>query len=133
MVEAALGLWIVTAFGGLYLWTFTTDAGLDEPGSLPSDLPPSLLFLHPLLALTGLGLWIGHHFTRGDVLPWVAFADLLLTVLVGEVLLARTLRRSRAGRPRAEDRMPRPAIVVHGLLAGVTVLVVLLAALDLGS
>ncbi|QCW49802.1 hypothetical protein FE634_04145 [Nocardioides dongxiaopingii] len=129
MAEAALGMWIVTALGGTYLFLFTTDAHRPEAGSPTTALSPFLLFVHPLVALVGIAMWIAHLQLRDDVLPWLGLADLLVGAALGEVLLARTLRGARQGPVRSEDRMPRPAIALHGVLAAVTILLVLLVAL----
>jgi len=151
VVEATLGIWIVTLVGGAYLWSFTTGVGRPESNARASELPAWALFVHPVLALSGLGIWIGYLFTGGDVVPWVAFGWLVLTAAVGFLMAGRTLhgRRSRGGRPAteraathpgldpadvryAEDQMPAPVIAGHGLLAFATMAMVLLVALGVG-
>ncbi len=129
MAEAALGLWIVTAVGGAYLWSYTTGVGRPEDGSPTSDLSPFVLFVHPLLALSGLVVWIAYVVTDEPALAWVAFGILLTVALLGDILLAKTIR-GRGGRQRAEDRMPKPAIAAHGLLAGLTIVLVFFEALQ---
>ena len=128
MAEAALGLWIVTAIGGVYLWSYATGVGRAEDGSPTSDLSPLVLFVHPLLELSGLAVWIAYVSADEPALAWVAFAILISVALLGDVLLAKTIR-GRGGRQRAEDRMPKPAIAAHGLLAGLTIVLVFLEAL----
>jgi hypothetical protein len=142
-----LGMWFVTLLGGAYLWSFTVRANREESTARASNLPPLVLFMHPLLALAGLGVWIAYMYYSADELPWVAFGFLLLTALLGFVLLARTLRdkgvrvpniqagdmseseNAQANRTRVEDQMPRPAIVLHGVLALVIIALVLVVAL----
>ena len=132
MALATLGFWIVTALGGSYLWSYTTGVGRPEDGFPSSDLPPSILFIHPLLALSGLTVWIAYVTTDETALAWTAFALLVLVALFGDVLLHKTVRGHRKGRTRAEDLMPKPAILGHGLLAGVTMLLAFLTALGVG-
>ena len=150
MAGWALGTWILTAVGGAYLFSFTVGANREESTARASSLPPLMLFLHPLLALAGLGVWIGYLYSGEEGLPWVALALLVLTALLGGLLHLRTARRTKvhvpslqspdltpaenaeANRTRVEDRMPRPVIHLHGALAGITLLLVLLEALDVG-
>lgn len=150
MAGWALGTWILTAVGGAYLWSLTAGANREESTARASNLPPSVLFLHPLLALAGLCVWIGYLYTGADELPWVAFTILVLTAVLGGLLHLRTVRRTKvhvpslqspdmtpaenaqANRARVEDRMPRPMIHLHGALAGLTLVLVLLEALDIG-
>lgn len=149
MAGLILGIWIVTATGGAFLWSFTTGVGRPESVARASALPSLPLFVHPLIGLAGLSVWIAHLYHGGDVLPWVALALLISGAIVGDVLLMRTLRPRRvfgqvpteqaphlsaeenaaANRRRAEDLMPRPVIVLHGVLAVVLMALVLLYAL----
>lgn len=153
MAGLILGIWILTASGGAFMWLYTTGVGRPESVARGSTLPPLVLFLHPLLALTGLVVWIAYLYTGGDVLPWVAFADLVVVALLGDVLLARTLKPRKhavrgavpperdsghtlvetreANNRLVEDAIPRPAIAVHGLLAVVLMVLVLLTALGI--
>lgn len=150
MAEATLGIWLVTSIGGAYMWSFTTGVGRPESTARASNLPAWALFVHPMLALGGLGVWIAYLYYRSDVLPWVAFVDLLLVSLVGDLLLHRTFKSSPvpvravhdpamsdhenqvANRTRAEDLIPRPVIVGHGVLAVLTIVLVFLVAVGLG-
>lgn len=128
MAEAALGLWILTIIGGGYLWSFTTGVGRPEDGTPTSELSPLLLFVHPTIAISGLGVWIAYVSSESTALAWTAFALLVATALLGDVLLAKTLRGPRDPR-RVELMIPKPAMAVHGLLAGLTLLLVFLTAL----
>jgi hypothetical protein len=138
MDNFTLGIWIVTAAGGAYLWSFTTGVGRPESNARASRLPPSLLFFHPLLALAGLAVWIAYVVRDYDVLPWIAFADLVVVATLGDILLVRTLRGRReqepaavgADRRLAERQIPRVALVVHGVLAVTTMVCVLVVALS---
>lgn len=129
MAEFAVGAWIVTIFVGAYMFGFTADAGRPESSARRTDLPPLVLFTHPTLALAGLAAQIAFLVSGLAALAWTAFAFLVLTVLLGDVLLVRTLRAPReqtaaatlsrdpADRRRAEDRIPHSAMLVHGVLA----------------
>jgi hypothetical protein len=128
MAGLTLGLWILTAFGGAYMWSFTTRAGRPESSVRATDLPPIALFAHPTIGLVGISVWIAYLYESGDVLPWVALALLVLGALVGDLLLARTVRR-RTRRARVEDAIPRPVMVMHGVLAVLLIALVLLQAL----
>jgi hypothetical protein len=146
MPELALGTWILTAFGGAYMWSYTTGVGRPESTARGSHLPPLVLFVHPLLALTGMAVWIAYLYHGGETLPWVALADLVVVALLGDLMAVRTLRARRtpervpAGAPPdvqadhrlVEDQIPGPAIVVHGTAAVLTILLVLLVALGVG-
>lgn len=151
MAGFILGLWILTASGGLFLWTFTTGVGRPEAVARSSGLPPLVLFVHPLLALSGLTVWIAYLYHGGEVLPWVALAILVATAGLGDVLLLRTLRPRRetfrgavpperdhahtltqtreANTRLVEDMMPRPVMALHGTLGVVLTALVLLVAL----
>ncbi|MCD4525222.1 hypothetical protein [Nocardioides sp. cx-173] len=155
MAGFILGLWIVTAVGGSYLWSFTTGVGRPESTARSSSLPPSVLFLHPLVGLTGFSTWVGYLYVGGDVLPWVAFGLLVTGALLGDVLVMRTLRprapallgavpadqdpehsldeNAVANARRAEDLIPRPVIVMHGVLAALLMLLVFLVAVGVGT
>jgi hypothetical protein len=85
-----------------------------------------------------LVLWIIYLATDSDALAWVAFAALLVVASMGFTMLAFWLqgRRvpatagaggpARAGAP--EQHFPVPVVVLHGLLAATTLVLVLLTA-----
>jgi hypothetical protein len=151
MAGFILGLYIVTALGGTYLWAFTTGVGRPESVARSSSLPPLVLFVHPLVGLAGFSVWLAYVYHGGQALPWVAFVLLVVGAVLGDVLLVRTLKpresalrgavppeqdrghtlveNEQANARLAEDLMPRPVIVMHGVLAGVLMLLVLLVAL----
>lgn len=144
---AALITWVLTALGGFYmLGTWISQGGHRQPSS--SHLPPAVIFSHFGLAALGLVLWIIYLFTDSDALKWIAFVILLPVAALGFVMLLRwipTYRdRSRAGadaavepaadvdRP-AESHFPVPVVLGHGALAVVTLVLVLLTALGVGT
>jgi hypothetical protein len=156
MAGFILGLWIVQAFGGAYMWSYTTGAGRPESPARLSALPAWALFLHPLIGVTGLVIWIAYLYSDEETLTWVALGGLVAGALVGDLLASRTLRSRRhvavygavpgsvdtvrsgddaelANSTRVEDLIPRPVIVVHGLLAGLLIVLVLLQALGING
>lgn len=155
MTEFVLGIWIVTAIGGSYLWSYTTGIGRPDSPARATSLPPLVLFLHPTAALTGLGVWWAYMVFGGTILPWVAFAVLVLVAVLGDVLFMRTAQSRRseekmvaayAARPagdpvdaevladhrHVETQIPKAAIALHGLLAAGTMVSVFLVAIGVG-
>ena len=103
------------------------------PGRV-EPVPPAVILGHFLLAAVGLVLWIGFLISDDSAgLAWAAFIVLLPVALLGFVMLLRWLAGRRAGAAAsgdAEQRLPVPVVLVHGLLAVTTLVLVLLAALD---
>jgi manganese efflux pump family protein len=142
---AALIAWVLTAAGGFYmLATWVSKGGTREPRT--SNFPPGLIFGHFGLAAAGLVLWIIYVITDTEALAWVAFVLLLPVALLGFVMLARWIpvRRTsvqaasgaQAGTPESgppERYFPVPVVAGHGLLAVVTLVLVLLTALGVGG
>jgi len=144
---AALITWLVTAVGGfVMLGIWIARGGLRrDPGASPtaSSFPPAVIFGHVLLAAVGLVVWIVYLLLDRDVLAWIAFGLLVPVAVLGFVMLARwigvyraraaaatsTNRSGSAGDAPAESHFPVPVVVGHGLLAVVTVVLVLLTAL----
>ena len=152
MGVAALITWVVTALGGfVLLWTWLSRGGLRDRAVSTSKFPPALILGHFLLAAGGLVLWIIYLATDSDALAWVAFAALLVVALMGFTMLAFWLQGRRvaatagvaeaavadaagAGRARPpEQHFPVPVVVIHGLLAATTLVLVLLTALGAGD
>lgn len=157
MDVAALILWILTAGGGFYLLGTWIANGGARPGGA-SKFPPPLIFGHFLLAAVGLVLWIVYVATDAGAVSWVAFALLVVVALLGFTMFARwvpTYRAAPATEPQAvpagargvpgeptsaaehavpaERHFPLPIVFGHGLLAATTLVLVLLAALGVGS
>jgi hypothetical protein len=147
---AALVAWILTAAGGfVMLGKWISHGGVRSPGT--SRFPPGLIFSHFGLAAAGLVLWIIYLINDQDALAWVAFALLVVVALLGFTMLVRWLPGYRAratvaagdggaGRPApetaerpAEQHFPVAVVGAHGVLAVVTVVLVLLAALGVGG
>ena len=137
MAQLVLGLWVVTAFGGAYMFSFTLGAARSraeaEPGQLTSKLPPLALFVHPLFGLAGLVLWIAYLAAGQQSLAWTTLVVLVLGAAIGDILVVRTLRGRKDDEPTVEDRIPTVAMAVHGVSAGALILVVLLVCLGVDS
>jgi hypothetical protein len=138
MNVAALIAWVVTALGGfILLGTWISRGGTRQRDAGASRFPSALIFGHLLLAATGLVLWIVYLATDSAALAWVSFAILVVVALLGFTMLARWLQERRAtvaaGGPASprppEQHFPVPVVVLHGLLAATTLVLVLLAAL----
>jgi hypothetical protein len=137
---AALVVWLVTVAVGSYmvrLWV--SHGGL--PGRGSSHFPAARVFTHLGLAVLGLVLWIVYLATGLAWLAWVAFADLVLVAVLGGLLFNRWRRDGRVamsgqaqpGTDLAEQHIDRPPVVLHGVFAAGTLIVVLLAALGVGG
>jgi hypothetical protein len=142
MAIAALITWILTALGGSYLLaTWVSKGGHRQPSA--SRFPPGLVFGHFALAAIGLVVWIIYVVSDTDALAWTAFVILLPVALLGFTMLARWIPtyRARATAPAAssadlapaERHFPLPIVGGHGLLAAITLVLVLLTALGVGG
>jgi hypothetical protein len=153
MKWAALITWVITALGGFGLLAIWLQRGgirqADQPGR---RIRPPLIFGHMTLAATGLVLWIIYLAADKKVFAWIAFALLLVVATLGFAMLALWLQRRQAapalagagagvggptamaeGGMPAEQHFPVPIVGVHGLIAATTLVLVLLAALDVGG
>ncbi|MQY03785.1 hypothetical protein [Actinomadura macrotermitis] len=137
MAIAALITWILTALGGFYMlsvWIARGGLRREEAGS--TRFPPPVIFGHMLLAAAGLIVWIIYVAADKQALAWTAFVILLPVALLGFVMLARWIPTYRAraaagpgaGSVPAERAIPVAVVAGHGLLAVVTLVLVLLTA-----
>ena len=143
MAIAALITWLITAgFGSFMLARWINHGGL-RAGGAATHFPPARVFSHFLLATAGLIVWIVYLVTGISFLAWVAVADLVLVALLGGLLVRRWAADGRAamrasGRSDtaeldlAEQHIPRAPVVLHGIFAVSTLLLVLLTALGVG-
>lgn len=88
-----------------------------------------MVFGHFLVVLAGLVLWIIYLAADKDVLTWVSFVLLIVGAVLGDVMFLRW-RKSRSG---PEARLPRQLVYPHGAFAVITIILVLLTALGVGS
>lgn len=151
MALAALIAWVLTAGGGfVLLGTWLAKGGARQPRS--THLPPGLVFGHFLLAAAGLVVWIIYLIVDRPVLAWVALALLVVVALAGFGMFARWVPVYRgqaaaatqpgpgaatpgpgsAGVP-PERHFPVAVVGAHGVLAVVTLVLVLLTALGVGG
>lgn len=145
---AALLLWIITAGGGSFLLIkWMAGGGHRQPSS--TKFPPAVIFGHFLLAATGLVLWIILLATKSAVAGWLALIALVAVALLGfrmVVLWLPSYRSSResaaASDPHAgaaatdappERTFPVGVVVLHGVLAVATVLLVLITLAGIGT
>jgi hypothetical protein len=138
MEWAALISWIVTAGGGFVLLAIWWSRGGMRQREGRQIRPP-LILGHFALAATGLVLWIIYVANDSDTLAWIAFAILVLVAVLGWTMFAIWWQRRQAGRLAAADAQPGtpaeqsfpvPIVALHGLLAVITVVLVLLSALE---
>jgi manganese efflux pump family protein len=145
MPIAALITWLITAgFGSFMLAIWIRNGGLRRTGGAATHFPPARVFSHFLLATAGLIVWIVYLVTDMSILAWVTVADLVLVALLGGLLVRRWAMDGRAAmrvdrRPNAaeldlaEQHIPRAPVVLHGIFAVSTLVLVLLSALGLGE
>jgi hypothetical protein len=115
-----------------------------------TNLPPYRVFTHFGLAVAGLILWIVYLVTDSTLLAWIAFADLIVVASIGLIMVMQWAKDGRAamaaaaasggsfradasGVDLAEQHIPRPPVVLHGIFAVTTVVLVLLSALGIGG
>ncbi|WP_433430665.1 hypothetical protein [Nonomuraea sp. CA-141351] len=136
MEIAALVTWVLTALGGFYLLAGWLSRGGAKQGS-GSHLPVPVIFGHFALAAVGLVVWIAYLLTGNHALAWTALIILVPVAALGFTMLARWIpaRRVRAtvsaGQQSApaESNFPVPVVAAHGVLAVVTVVLVLITAI----
>jgi hypothetical protein len=155
IVAAGGGLYLLS------IWLIEYDK--DFQSAAATRLPPAVLAAHVLLAGGGLAVWIAYLIDDSYRLAWTAAAALVLAATLGLVMAVRWVGVYRAGRAAArqsrgrahltlvtesspvavlerapelgppERNFPLPVVVAHGAFAGVTLALVLLTALGVGS
>ena len=144
MPIAALVTWIITALiGSFMLIRWVRRGGLrPQGGAVATHFPPARVFTHFGLAAGGLVLWVGYLVTGSSVVAWIAFAALVLVASLGGLLVRRWAKDGRAamrgdarpdGVELAEQHIPRTPVVLHGIFAVSTLVLVLLSALGVGG
>ncbi len=125
---AALGAWLAAAAAGGYLltrWVVAARRGSARRGA------PAVLIAHAGLAVTGLGIWTAFLAAGVVALSWLAVAVILVVAGLGMATLVTGLPEPQAAgsaRPAAQVLV----VVLHGLLATLAILLVLLAAVGAG-
>ena len=129
---AALVTWVITAGGGfvlLAIWLKNGGMAQRESGRIR----PAIILTHFALAATGLVLWIIYLASDKSAIAWIAFALLLVVALIGFTMLGIWLSQRKNRVASAEQRFPIPIVVLHGLLAATTLVLVFLASAGVGS
>jgi hypothetical protein len=129
---AALVMWLLTAAAGLRLLVrWLSGGGLRRQGTKVTRYPAVLVLGHPTLAVLALATWVVFLLTRRMVYAWSSFGVLVLVILLGFTLFTRWLTGQGGKHARdAEQGFPVVAVVTHGVVAGLTFVFVLLAAIS---
>jgi manganese efflux pump family protein len=142
---AALVTWLFTAgFGSFMLIRWASRGGVRRVAGTATHFPPVRVFSHFGLAAAGLIVWIVYLVTDVSLLAWIAFFDLVVVALIGGVLVRRWTLDGRAAMAAgdqveadrvdlAEQDIPRLPVVLHGIFASSTLVLVLLTALGIGE
>ena len=155
MALVALVAWLCTVSIGLYLlaiWLIEYDREFQSAAA--TRLPVAVIGTHALLAFGGLAVWALYLITDALRLAWLAAATLGVVVTLGLTMAARWIGVRRAHEaPRAvavpvgarlssdsvrppvppERHFPAPVVVIHGIFAAATILLVLLTAFGAGG
>ena len=150
MGVVALIAWLTTACGGLFLlavWLIEYDRGYQTAAA--TRLPVPVISAHAVLALAGVVVWGAYLLLDDDGLAWISVAILAAVLTLGLVMAARWLHVYRTsarpgrtpGEPRAgapqlvppERHFPVPVVILHGVCAAVTIVLVVLTALEVGG
>ncbi|SRR5712692_10222326 len=140
MEWAALIAWVITALFGFVMLTIWLKRGGMQQRE-PGRIRPPWILSHFLLAAGGLVLWIIYLVTDTDALTWIAFAALVVVALLGwTMFFIWAKQRQTSAQPAiapaggsAEQSFPVPVVVLHGLAAVTTVVLVFLTAIGVGD
>ncbi len=145
MTVAALFTWMATILAGLLLlviWLMEYDR--EYQSAAATRLPVPVISAHALLGMGGLILWGGYLLADEERLAWATVALLGSVVLLGLIMAARWIRvyrgfadpgpaLARTVTVPPERHFPLPVVVTHGILAAITVVLVLFTALGAGG
>lgn len=152
MSVAALIIWFCTAAFGLILltiWLIEYDRDFQRVAA--TRLPVPVIFLHALLAIAGLVVWVIYLIVDTGRLAWASVIILGTVALLGLTMAGRWVpvyRSAAAAKRRAaagaspqqaeiilppERNFPLSVVIGHGILAVTTVVVVLLTALGISA
>ncbi|WP_433336397.1 hypothetical protein [Spirillospora sp. CA-294931] len=128
---AAFVAWMLTATAGAYLLVKWLANG--GRGTKVTRFPMLVVIGHPLAAVLGLAIFVLYLITGRGWAAWAAFGALLVVVFQGFVLLTRW-QVGRGGRHARDAEQPYPAraMVLHGVVAAATFVLVFLTALRTG-
>ena len=120
---AALLTWLVTAGFGIRMLTGWLRHGGPRRARAAGGLPPSAVFTHAGLAVTGLLVWIAYLVSGVAGVGWAGVSVLLVVTAFGVALISLWLPDG----PAAARHPPASVVAAHGLFA-VTAIVLVLAA-----
>jgi hypothetical protein len=135
---------MITILAGLVLlviWIIEYDPEFQS--ATATRLPVPVISAHALLGLGGLMLWIGYLLEGQAPLAWATVAALGTVASLGLIMAARWIRVYRSFADPGpsfttsniappERRFPLPVVVIHGILAVTTLVLVLFTALGVG-
>jgi hypothetical protein len=141
MSVVALFTWMVTILAGLVLliiWIIEYDSEFQTAAA--TRLPVPVISAHALLGLGGLMLWIGYLLLNQKRLAWAAVAALGTVAVLGLIMAARWIGVYRTvGNPGPsltrdaivppERNFPVTVVLLHGILAVTTLVLVLFTAI----
>jgi hypothetical protein len=142
---AASFAWIATVLAGLVLlviWLMEYDQ--DFQSSAATRLPVPVISAHALLGIGGLMVWVIYLVADQKRLALVTIGDLAVVAVLGLIMAVRWIQvyrtydnpdvaLAKAVTVPPERHFPRPVIVIHGILAVTTVVLVLFTVLLDGS
>ncbi len=141
MKWATLVVWLLTAIGGftlLGIWLQRGGMGSPTTRRFPKALP----WLHGLLAVASLVLFLVYLFADVDALKPVVLVGLILTAALGIAMFVMWLGRTRVQHSPAvgadvasapEDHFPTPIVALHGIAAVATLILYIVAAFVVAS
>jgi hypothetical protein len=141
MSAAASFTWIATVVAGLVLlviWLMEYDREFQTAAA--TRLPVPVISAHAVLGVGGLMLWVLYLVADEKRLAVATVADLGVVAVLGLIMAIRWIGVYRAygapGSPSAgvvtvppERHFPRPVVIIHGVLAVITVVLVLYSVL----
>jgi hypothetical protein len=136
MKWAALATWILAIDGGLLLLVFWLRAGgLRRPRRRGPRIGPELITAHFTLAASALTLWILYLALGAFAYAVAALSTLVVVATLGFTmfgiwlvhrLMPRPVQVPAPGARAVDQRLPVVVIVLHGLFAAATLLLVAL-------
>jgi len=141
---AALFTWMMTVLAGailLVIWIIEYDPEFQS--AVATRLPVPVISTHALVGLGSLELWVAYLLLGQPRLAWATVAALGVAAVLGLTMAARWIRVYRAyanpGPALTREMIAPPersfpvlVVIIHGLLAVTTLVLVLLTALGVG-